>query len=152
MNPVPLIVVGTALAMGMMVFVWAFARRMNNAGIVDIWWSFGFTPVAVFYGVFGSGHMVRNGLIAAMVCAWSIRLGSHLYKRIMSHHPEEDPRYTDLRTQFPNRPWMMFFWFFQLQGLLIGLLSLPIALACSNPSPGIGMFEVAGVILWFVAI
>ena len=152
MNPVPLIVVGPALARGMMGFVWAFARRMNNAGIVDIWWSFGFTPVAVFYGVFGSGHMVRNGLIAAMVCAWSIRLGSHLYKRIMSHHPEEDPRYTDLRTQFPNRPWMMFFWFFQLQGLLIGLLSLPIALACSNPSPGIGMFEVAGVILWFVAI
>lgn len=152
MNPVPLVVAGTALAMGMMVFVWVFARRMNNAGIVDIWWSFGFTPVAVFYGIFGSGHMVRNGLIAAMVCAWSIRLGSHLYKRVMSHHPEEDPRYTDLRTQFPNRPWMMFFWFFQLQGLLIGLLSLPIALACSNPSPGIGVFEVAGVLLWFVAI
>jgi phosphoribosyl-AMP cyclohydrolase len=66
MNPIPLLVAGTALAMAMMVVVWFFARRMNNAGIVDIWWSFGFAPVAVFYGIFGSGHMIRNGLIAAM--------------------------------------------------------------------------------------
>ena len=69
---------------------------MNNAGIVDIWWSFGFTPVALFYGIFGSGHMIRNALISAMVFAWSFRLGMHLYKRVMSHHPEEDSRYTAL--------------------------------------------------------
>ena len=152
MNPLPLVIAGTALAMAMMVVVWFFAKRMDNAGIVDIWWSFGFTPVALFYGIFGSGHMIRNGLIAAMVCAWSLRLGMHLYKRVMSHHPEEDPRYAALRKQYPKRTWLMFFGFFQLQGLLIGLLSLPIAFACANPSPGIGFFEVAGVLLWLVAI
>lgn len=152
MNPLPLIIAGTALAMAMMVVVWFFARRMNNAGIVDIWWSFGFAPVAVFYGIFGSGHMIRNGLIAAMVCAWSLRLGMHLHKRVMSHHPEEDPRYAELRRQYPNRTWLMFFGFFQMQGLLIGLLSLPIALACANPAPGIGIFEIAGVVLWLVGI
>jgi steroid 5-alpha reductase family enzyme len=70
----------------------------------------------------------------------------------MSHHPEEDPRYAALRKQFPKRTWLMFFGFFQLQGLLIGLLSLPIAFACANPSPGIGFFEIAGVLLWLVAI
>jgi steroid 5-alpha reductase family enzyme len=31
-------------------------------------------------------------------------------------------------------------------------LSIPIALACANPAPGIGLFEVAGVLLWLVAI
>jgi len=81
-NILPLVISGTALAMAMMVVVWFFARRMNNAGIVDIWWSFGFTPVALFYGIFGSGHIVRNALIAAMVFAWSFRLGMHLYKRV----------------------------------------------------------------------
>ena len=138
--------------MAIMAVVWFFARRMNNAGIVDIWWSFAFTPVALFYGVFGSGHIVRNALISAMVFAWSFRLGMHLFKRVMSHHPEEDPRYAALRVQFSKHTWLMFFGFFQLQAVLIGVLSIPVALACANPSPGIGLFEVAGVLLWLVAI
>lgn len=140
------------LAMAMMVVVWAVARRMNNAGIVDIWWSYGFTPVAIFCGVFGSGHPLRNGLLAAMVCAWSLRLGTHLYKRVMAHHPQEDPRYTALRVQFPQFTWLMFFGFFQLQAVLIALLSVPIAVACADPAGGIGILEVAGVALWLVAI
>jgi steroid 5-alpha reductase family enzyme len=46
----------------------------------------------------------------------------------------------------------MFFGFFQLQAVLIGLLSLPVAIACSNPAGGIGAFEIAGLALWLVAI
>lgn len=141
-----------AIAMAMMVAVWVFAKRMDNAGIVDIWWSFGFAPVAVFCGIFGSGHPLRNGLIAAMVCAWSVRLGTHLYKRVMAHHPEEDPRYAELRIQFPKHTWLMFFGFFQLQAVLIALLSLPVALACADPDGTIGAFELAGVLVWLVAL
>jgi steroid 5-alpha reductase family enzyme len=152
MNPTPLVVLGTLLAMSIMVVVWIFAKRMNNAGIVDIWWSYSFAPVAVFYGLFGSGHALRNSLIAAMVCAWSIRLGTHLYKRVMAHHPDEDPRYAALRTQFPKNTWLMFFGFFQLQAVLIGLLSIPVAIACVNPVGGVRLFEVAGLVLWLVAI
>ena len=152
MTALPLVLSSALIAMAIMVVVWVFARRMNNAGIVDIWWSFSFAPVAVFCGIFGSGHPMRNGLIAAMVCAWSLRLGSHLYKRVMSHHPDEDPRYAALRVQFPRYTWLMFFGFFQLQAVLVGLLSLPVALACSNPSGGIGLFEVAGLALWIAAI
>jgi steroid 5-alpha reductase family enzyme len=152
MNALPLLVAGTLLAMAMMVVVWFFARRMNNAGIVDIWWSFGFMPVALLYGILGSGHTVRNSLVAAMICAWSLRLGMHLHKRVMAHHPEEDPRYAALRRQFPTHTWLMFFGFFQLQAVLIGILGIPVALACANPNPGIGLFELAGVLLWLVAI
>jgi len=152
MNPIPMILAGTCLAMAIMVVVWFFARRMNNAGIVDIWWSYGFAPVAIFYGLFGSGQIMRNSLIAAMVCAWSLRLGTHLYRRVMSHHPQEDPRYAALRVQFPKHTWLMFFGFFQLQALLIGLLSVPIALACTNPAPGLGGWEIAGLALWLVGI
>ena len=151
--PVLPLVAGSALiAMAGMAVVWFCARRMDNAGIVDIWWSFGFTPVAVFCGIFGSGHPVRNGLIVAMVCAWSCRLGTHLHRRVMSHHPKEDPRYAELRKQFPKHTWLMFFGFFQLQAVLIAALSLPVALACSNPSGGIGLSEIAGLGLWLVAI
>jgi len=152
MSTLPLLIGSTLIPMAIMVAVWIVARRMDNAGIVDIWWSFGFSPVAVFCGVFGWGNPVRNGLIAAMVCAWSLRLGIHLYRRVMAHHPDEDPRYAALRLQFPKHTWLMFFGFFQLQAVLIGLLSLPVALACSNPSGGIGPFEIAGLAIWFVAI
>lgn len=152
MNILSLVVGSAGIAMAMMVVVWFFAKRMNNAGIVDIWWSFGFAPVAVFCGIFGSGHPMRNGLIAAMVCAWSVRLGRHLYKRVMGHHPEEDPRYAALRMQFPRHTWFMFFWFFQLQGVLIALLCLPVVLACANPFGVLGLFEVAGLLLWSVAV
>lgn len=152
MNILPLLVSGTVIAMAVMSIVWFFARRMNNAGIVDIWWSYAFTPVVLFYGIFGSGHIIRNSLIAAMVCAWSLRLGGHLYKRVMAHHPEEDPRYAALRRQFPRHTWLMFFGFFQLQAVLVGLLSTPLAIACSNPASGIGLFEVLGLLLWLVAI
>lgn len=143
---------GTLLAMILMAVVWWFARRMNNAGIVDIWWSFAFTPVALLYGLSGGGHMVRNAVIAAMVCTWSLRLGMHLYRRVMSHHPNEDPRYAALRTQFPKHTWLMFFGFFQLQAVLVGLLSIPVALACTNSQTGFGLFEIAGVAIWLVGI
>ncbi len=152
MNTLPLLAGAILIPMLMMVFVWMAAKRMNNAGIVDIWWSYGFIPVAIFCAVFGKGDPLRNALIGAMVCVWSFRLGTHLFRRVMAHHPEEDPRYAELRDQFPNHTWLMFFGFFQLQGLLIGLLSLPVVLACSNPTGGIGALEVAGLVLWIVAI
>lgn len=152
MNALQLTLFSLAIAMLLMVGVWLRARQLNNAGIVDIWWSYGFTPVAVFCGIFGAGHPIRNGLIAAMVCAWSLRLGSHLHKRVMSHHPVEDPRYAALRVQFPKNTWLMFFGFFQLQAVLIALLAVPVALACSNPAGGIRFFEIVGTVLWFVAI
>jgi steroid 5-alpha reductase family enzyme len=152
MNLLPLLAAGTLLSMAMMLVVWWFARRMDNAGIVDIWWAFGFTPVAVLYGIFGGGDLLRSGIAAAMTCAWSLRLATHLHKRVMAHHPEEDPRYAQLRTQFPRRTWLMFLGFFQLQAVFIGILSLPLAIACSNPAPGIGPFEIAGLVLWLAAI
>lgn len=152
MSALPLVIGSALIAMAIMLVVWVFARRMDNAGIVDIWWSFAFVPVAVFCGIFGGGHPVRNGVIAAMVCAWSVRLGTHLYRRVMSHHPAEDPRYADLRARFPKRTWLMFFGFFQLQAVLVALLSVPIALACANPSGAPGTFEIAGLAIWIVAI
>ena len=46
----------------------------------------------------------------------------------------------------------MFFGFSQYQAALIGLLSAPFAIGCSNATPGTSGWEVAGLILWFVAI
>ncbi|MGA1130571.1 MAG: DUF1295 domain-containing protein, partial [Chthoniobacterales bacterium] len=106
----------------MMAGVWLLARVLNNAGIVDIFWSYGFIPVAAVCAAVSAGDAARNFLLVLMVTIWSARLGTYLLFRVAKHHPEEDGRYATLRRQFPNRTWAMFFGFFEAQGVLIALL------------------------------
>jgi steroid 5-alpha reductase family enzyme len=40
----------------MMGVVWEVSRRLNNAGIVDIFWSYGFIPVAAVCAALGAGE------------------------------------------------------------------------------------------------
>ena len=136
----------------MMAIVWVLARALNNAGIVDIFWSYGFIPVAAVCGVMGGGHVWRSTLLVFMVTVWAGRLGTYLLVRVAKHHPEEDGRYAALRAQFPRRTWLMFLGFFEAQAVLIALLSVPFVLVFINPRGGIGIFETAGAALWLAAM
>ena len=80
-----------------MIAVWVTGVRIKNMGIVDIAWSAGFTPVAGLYYFLAPGDPSRKLLITLMVTFWSARLGSHLYRRVMGHHPVEDARYAQYR-------------------------------------------------------
>lgn len=148
----PLMAVATGIPVVMMLLVWAAAWRLNNAGIVDIFWSYGFIPVVLACSVMGGGDLARNALLAFMVTVWSARLGTYLAIRVARHHPEEDGRYAVLRTQFPRHTWAMFLGFFQAQAVLIAMLSVPFVVVFINPDGGIGVFEIAGAALWLVAI
>jgi len=143
---------GLAVPVALMLLVWIIARFIDNAGIVDIAWSYGFALVAGTYCVLGRGDPARRSLIAFMAIAWSLRLGTYLYFRVMGHHPEEDGRYRALRDQFPRHTWLMFFGFFQLQAVLITVLSLPFLLVSIDPVPGIGVAGWIGFSIWLVAI
>lgn len=136
----------------MMAVVWALARVLNNAGIVDIFWTYGFIPVVAVCAVLGNGSLGRSVLLVFMVTVWAARLGTYLLIRVAKHHPEEDGRYATLRTQFPNHTWLMFLGFFEAQAVLIALLSVPFVLVFINPTGGIGSFELAGAALWLLAI
>ncbi|MEX1110563.1 MAG: DUF1295 domain-containing protein [Chthoniobacterales bacterium] len=136
----------------MMAGVWLLARVLDNAGIVDIFWSYGFIPVAVVCGAVAGGDATRNLLLVLMVTIWAARLGTYLLIRVAKHHPEEDGRYAALRQQFPRRTWLMFFGFFEAQGVLIVLLSVPFVLVFINGAPGPGLFEYAGAALWLAGM
>jgi steroid 5-alpha reductase family enzyme len=136
----------------MMGVVWEVSRRLNNAGIVDIFWSYGFIPVAAVCSVLGAGEVARSTLLLFMVTVWSARLGTYLLIRVVSHHPEEDGRYAMLRKQFPRNTWAMFFGFFQLQAVLIAVLCVPFVLVFINADGGIGWYECAAAALWLVAM
>jgi len=139
-------------ASAIMLAAWLLARFLNNASIVDIAWTLGFIPLVGIYAFNGGGSTTRAGLLAVMVIAWSLRLGIHVLRRVAKHHPEEDGRYAELRRAFPKHTWFMFFGFFQLQAVLPVVLSIPFLVASINPTPGIGPFEIAGLIVWMIAL
>ena len=147
-----LFLVGLAISSLLMAVVWVIAVRIRNAGIVDIAWSLGFIPLALLYRIFGDGEPARQNLITLMALLWSARLGSHLWKRVMGHHPEEDGRYRELRAAVAGHENFFFFWFFQAQALLLAVLSLPILLADFDPRVSLGFSDGLGFVVWLVAL
>ena len=151
MNAWVLTGLGINAAVLLMALIWVVCRRLNNAGYVDVAWAYGFALVTGLYVALGAGAPLRKAIIATMAVMWSLRLGTHLLIRVTRHHPKEDERYAALREQFPKRVWLMFFGFFLLQAILVGLLSTPFAVACANKSPTLHAWEIAGAALWLLA-
>jgi steroid 5-alpha reductase family enzyme len=136
----------------LMLAIWWLALRINNLGIVDIAWSAAFAPVAIYYAFTSTGDPARRWLIAGMATVWSLRLGTHLYFRVMGHHPHEDVRYAKLRAQWGAQLKSQALVFFELQAVLIVLLSTPFLVASRNPQPGLSILEWAGLVVWAIAI
>ena len=132
--------------------VYLLARRINNYGIVDIAWSYAFAALALFYAFFAPGWPVRKALITTMAVLWSLRLGTHLYRRVMGHHPVEDGRYVQLRKDWSGNFAPKMFGFFQLQAVSVVLLGVAFFVVCLNPSPRLHPLEIAGAILWLLAL
>jgi steroid 5-alpha reductase family enzyme len=152
MNAWTLVGFGANAAVVIMALGWAIARCAKNASYLEVAWSYGFAVIVWIYALIGPGDPLRKWLITGMVTIWSLRLGTSLFFDVIRHHPAEGHRYVALRGQFPKRPWLMFFGFSQYQAALLGLLSAPFATACSNATPALSGWEIAGLILWFAAI
>lgn len=131
---------------------WLFARRVNNYGIVDVVWSYAFAPIAVAVAWLADGWGPRRAVLAAIVVFWSLRLGTHLLRRVAKHHPVEDPRYTALRTEWAEGFCAKMALFFQMQGVSVLVLMMPIVLAAQNQSEVFAPLEWAGLAVWFIAL
>ena len=107
-----------ALCAAVQLGLWLVALRTRNAGIVDVGWALTFAGVI---GVFvATTHAFPP--IAAVVLAWSLRLGGYLLARGAASGPEEG-RYKDLRERWGERASGRFFVFFQAQAALTAILS-----------------------------
>ena len=148
----PLLLSGLLFAVLLMAGTWWLARRIRNAGIVDIAWAASFAPMAAIYAWAGQGTPVRRTLTAVMAIMWSVRLASYLYARVAGQHPAEDSRYVDLRRRWGADADRRFFWFFQAQALAAAALSVPFAVAASDPDPMIGALAWTGVLVWAVGL
>ncbi len=133
-------------------FTWMLSIKCNNYSFVDVAWAFSFTPVVIWYGISGSGWAPRRWAVVALVVFWSLRLGTHLARRVAAHHPKEDPRYAVLKERWKGNLKMTFLWFFLAQGLLTWLLMLPAYLIATQVQPQFHSLEFAGLALWTVAL
>lgn len=152
MSALLLCVGALAVLCAVFALLYGLARSIDNYGIVDIAWSYAFAALAGAYALFGAGWPVRRAVVAAMVTAWSLRLGTHLLIRIARKHPVEDGRYAQLRKEWGAGFKVRMAGFFQLQAVSIVLLGIPFLAACSNPAPSLGPLEWAGAALWLVSI
>jgi len=152
MTPVTLICSALAGLCGVFALCYLLARRIDNYGIVDIVWSYAFAALVIFYAALAPGWPRRKALICGMAGLWSLRLGTHLYRRVMGHHPVEDGRYVQLRKDWAGNFAPKMFGFFQLQAASVVLLGLAFFIICLNGDPRFHPLELAGAALWLVAL
>jgi len=146
------LVLGAACLLALFTATWLLSRKLDNFSFVDIAWAYGLAVVSCVYIGLLHGYTNRTLLIMTMAMVWSLRLGSYLLARIRRHHPDEDVRYQVLRKKWQGHLASKFFWFFQAQGLLVLLLSIPVLLALRNARPHIAIIEWMGAAVWLIAI
>jgi steroid 5-alpha reductase family enzyme len=152
MSSTLLLLLALAAACAGFALLFLVGRSIGNFGIVDVAWSLGFAPLAVFYGHFAGGAFPRRLLITAMAALWSLRLGGYLARRVLGHLHTEDGRYRQLRREWAGKLDTKMAQFFQFQALLLVVLSVPFLLAARNPAPALYPLELAAAGLWLVAL
>ena len=130
----------------------AVSERIKNYGIVDVVWSYSFSLVALICFFISPGFFTRKVLISLIATLWSLRLGTYLLIRVSNHHPKEDSRYAQLRTDWNKNLKLKMAAFFQMQAITVIILSIPFYLISSNSTAYIKAIEVLGVLLWIIAI
>lgn len=145
-------IIAALILLALFIFTWRLSVRLDNYSFVDVTWSLSFAPVALWYAASGTGWLPRRLAIAALVGAWSLRLGIYLWRRVASHHPKEDVRYAVLREKWQANLQQTFLGFFLVQAALVWLLMLPVRLIAQQATPGFQTLEIIGLALWFVAL
>jgi len=137
-----------AVAM-IMLFIWLWALKIKNNGIVDIFWAFNFLVIAAIIWLLADGFPERKNLVCALAALWSLRLGIYLLIRVGSHLDVEEGRYKKLREEWSNAK---FFFFFQMQAFSNVMLAIPFFIIALNPHAGISVLEYIGASLWLLCI
>jgi steroid 5-alpha reductase family enzyme len=141
-----------AIALALMGLTFFIARRIANFSIVDVAWSFNFTPLGLAFAFLGAGVPVRRAAISGMVALWSLRLAWHLARRIAALHPVEEGRYLELRRRWAGDVNGRFLRFFLLQGLLNVVLAMPVMFVSQNAGAFPGILEAMGLVVFVVSL
>ncbi len=135
-----------ALVMG---WGWAWQRRNDNIGVVDVLWAKSVAAGALLLAWLGDGAAAPRIALAALGGVWGARLALHLWRRV--RHEDEDGRYRYLRQHWHGHQGKIF-GFFMAQALLVVLFALPFAAVAANPSTHMGGWIIAAVAVWLLSV
>jgi steroid 5-alpha reductase family enzyme len=141
---VELLVMGWGLVAVFFFLLWLVEVQTSDASLVDAGWAASLGLLAALYAMHGPAPLARRGLMAALAGTWAIRLATHIVSRHRSG--EEDGRYQEIRSGRGERAHRFFFLFYQAQGALAVVLSLPFVLIAFDEGPLHGV-EIAGLAL-----
>ena len=120
---------------------WVVQRAAGNAGWVDVFWTYGTggaCALAALVPLAGSSMpSLRQLMVAGLVLAWSLRLGTYVAVRVAKG--PEDARYAGFRRDWGAGFQARMFGVMLIQAPATAALSISILLAARNPQPGLGL-------------
>ncbi len=131
--------------------LWALQNYTKDASTADVGWAIGMSLLVGWYAIHLDGNIVRKMLIFIPLLIWTVRLTSHLLRRI-THERKEDSRYAQFRQEWGKDANRNFFLIYQLQPIFNILLSVPFFIAFLNPDPSIKVIEIIAVFIWSVGL
>ncbi len=136
-------------ALALMVCGWAWQRRHQNIGMVDVLWSLGVGSAAVLLALLGEGAPLPRIALAVLGGLWGGRLALHLWRRVRSE--DEDGRYRYLREHWHGHQGKIF-GFFIAQAMLVVLFALPFVAVACNPDADPGGWLLTAVAVWLLSV
>ena len=97
--------------------LWLQQLQTRNAGWVDVFWSWSVGVVGLIFLVMGGGAALPRWVAGALLLLWSVRLGSHIFRRV-ANEPHEDGRYAAMREALQEKTQPVFLVFYWGQALL----------------------------------
>ena len=131
------------------VALWIVQVKSKDAGWVDIGWTLGLGTLVIYLGITSEGLLTRRIIASLLIGIWAIRLASFIIKDRLFKE-EEDSRYQNLRRYWGKKANFKFYFFFTFQSFLVILFSIPFLPIFYNPNP-LGIIDLIGIILWFIA-
>jgi steroid 5-alpha reductase family enzyme len=149
-----IVLLAAAALSATMAFAWFVANRSGRSGWIDAIWSFAVGAGGIVGSLVPIGQTAaisaRQLLVAGLAAIWSLRLGLHITARTVQGG--DDPRYRQLRAEWGDNYARRLFWFLQMQAVAALLLIISILAAARRPAPGLGFADVAGAIIFAVAV
>lgn len=141
------LIVWAVVSVGM-ALVWLLQRRLGDAGIVDVAWSYAVGLVSIVYCFLGEGDVGRRVAVGVLAGAWSFRLGTYVLYRCL--RLPEDGRYVQLKEAAGDGAQRLLFGFYQLQAFGVVLFSTPMLMAANNTAAWNGL-DIAAIAIWILA-
>lgn len=122
---------------------WLVVRRTGDGGWTDVIWALAVGLIGVLAALWPAADAVfgRQALAAALVGAWSLRLGGYLAVRT-ARAERPDPRYERLRREWGGwgfRAWV----FLMIQAATVVVLASSIRAAAARPDSDLGWRDLA---------